>query len=352
MPDIADATCGFCGKSFKLRPDQLGRKVLCPHCKTIVVIEKPTEFAREAIEALGPKIAVKRPVTAHRQVSMSRGGVRSMGVAVAWVVVLAMALIGVIVALVLLHGREGPSAGTSRGPAPPPAPRPGPVRVVRPPPPGPTEGPAVVEGEVPAPPPPSAGVSVTVEGRPLEGSKDGTVTYVVGKVGNYTPQEARGVRISIKMQGEANAVIGEATALVRRLAPNEQVPFVAAWTHAPDVRALAWTPGHTILPEVAEEVPVRMEVNGAIWPKPDAGEFPKKGELVIPVLNAGRATALRIEVWAILRDAKGGVLSAARDEIKETIIPGNGTDLHVRYEQALGSQIKSVQAYVQGIAAP
>jgi hypothetical protein len=95
-----------------------------------------------------------------------------------------------------------------------------------------------------------------------------------------------------------------------------------------------------------------MEVSGAIWPKSDPGEFAKKGELIIPALNTGRATALRVEVWAVLRDPTGAVVSAARDEIKETVIPGNATDLHLRYEQALRTQIGSVEAYVQGVAAP
>jgi hypothetical protein len=349
MSDIVDATCGLCGKGFKLRPDQLGREVLCPHCKTIVVIEKPTEFAREAVEVLGAKIMGKRPVTARRHVVMPRGGVRNVGVLVAWAVLLVAVLIGVIVAWVVLRDSGGPSGRPAEAPAPRPSPAP-PVRVVRPPPVRVTEeGPAV---EPDPPPPAPGGISVTVEGRPLDGFAGGTLTYVVGKVANNTGQEAHGIQVAVRMTGEGGQTVGTATALVRRLMPGEQVPYVAAWRHGPDVRALACTPGHTVAGPASGETPPRLAVGGEIWPKADAAEFARTGDLIVPVLNAGQYTVSRIEIWAIIRDSKGGVLSAARDEVSETIIPGNAAEVRIRYENALKSQVGRIEAYVQAVPAP
>ncbi|MGB2802207.1 MAG: hypothetical protein WBD75_04045, partial [Phycisphaerae bacterium] len=112
MADVFRAQCKLCGKEFKLRPDQLGREVRCPHCKTICKILPQTETAREAAEALRGEVPEHRTVTTHRQVVMPRGGVRHTSVAVVWVVLIGVVAIGLVVLLVVMARRPQPTAPT------------------------------------------------------------------------------------------------------------------------------------------------------------------------------------------------------------------------------------------------
>jgi DNA-directed RNA polymerase subunit RPC12/RpoP len=368
MADIVSARCGLCGKGFKLRPEQLGREVRCPHCKTVVVIEKRTEAAREAIEALGDTTPVRRPVTTRRQVRLPRGGVRNKGLAVAWIAVLGVALLVVIVLAVTVASREdAPPEEESAGQgvaAPPPSPEP--RRIVYSPPgersqPESYEAPGepVAEpGERPSPepspqppaqPPPARGIQIRAQAS-LAGRQGGAATCRCGMVSNTGSERVSGLLITSRAHDVDRNAIGTATYLIRHLEPGAEVPFVAVLPHGPGVKVDYWTddyavePGRLALPEA------RLVVDGAVWYNPDRGEFSRTGEIIVPVRNPSSLTIRLIEVSAILYRSDGSVLSVVTEQVEETLPPRSGpTDVRVRYEGAVRTLIDEVVADAQAV---
>ena len=375
--------CGFCGKGFKLRPDQLGRKVRCPHCKVIVVIEKPTEFARTAVEALGEAAAAaKPPVTAssHRHVVLARGGVRSKGLAIAWAAVLGVAALGLVIGLAVLArpgaDEEGPAdvrpqptapaPGTAvpgRLPAPeaaPAAPAPGtavpgrfPAPEAAPPMPAPAPAPEAAP-PTPAPAPEAAPDVQVMLDKVFDGYQGDTATYIVGRAVNNTPQAVRGLEIEAAGFDDAGAPIGKATALIRRLDPGENAVYVAVWNHAAGVRARNWGgPNYRIDPAAVPQLEAKLVIPDVIWHEADRGEFATTGNLRLDVGNAGPTPVAKIEIDAVIYDTAGAILSATRGELFRTVAPGEKLiDVRIPYERALKSKIGEVKAHIQGVARP
>ncbi len=363
MADPVSARCGLCGKGFKLRPEQLGREVRCPHCKTIVVIEKQTDAAREAIEALGEQAAAKRPVTAHRQVRLPRGGVRNKGLAIAWVAILAgVLLIVIIVAAVVATRNEPPAEGnaagggtTGRDPYVAPEPRvlvygDGDEEPDEPPQDGsywPPPAPATRDAGPAAPGPAGGGIAIRPQGS-LAGLEGGTASYRCGTVHNGRSEPVQGLLITSRARGADGTVFGEATALIRHLEPGEEAPFVAVWRHDPGLRPEMWTDDQTIDPNLVPVPEARVIVDGDVWYDPDRGEYSRTGEIIVPVRNVGRISVRRIEVSAIIYHRDGSVLSAVKTEVGRTLLPGaKAEELRVRYERATRTLIGQVVADAQ-----
>jgi hypothetical protein len=323
MADVFRAQCKVCGKEFKLRPDLLGREVRCPHCKAICKILPQTETAREAADALQGEVPKRRPVTTHRQVVMPRGGVRHMSVAVVWLVLIGVVAIGLGVLLVVMARRPQPTA---------PAPGTGAPGT------GPGTG-AVGAGGTPGAPAVGPSVAPTAEAVNLEieklvqGIQNGTRTYAVGTITNQTSAMIREVEVRVGIFDAQEQELGSAEARVRDLKPGEKAPVVAVWEHDPEVRGVKYMPNYDIPASPPAGPPTNLVIASVPWPQPDAGSSVGTGRIATDVKNQGEQAVSAVEVTALMRGADGQVISAARDMVLVTIMPGETKPVEIRYER-------------------
>ncbi len=371
MADPMRETCGFCGKTFFVKPEQVGREVQCPHCKTKVKIPlPPTRAALEAAQALGDTSRRRPSARPRLHAPMPRGGVRSKSLAIVWAVVLAVAAIGMTIGLALAY-RPSP---TSTAPAAPgtrspggsapetqeeldrrrsPAPAtaeygPPPTRVVHAPEPMPEES-----VRRPAPNVAEDGTVRVRVGKLLHGYDGGATSYVAGTVSNQSGEEVRGIQITVAIADSQGNPLGEAYALVRRLGPGRTAPFVATWEHAPEIRGTSYVPNYEINPALAAGRDAEVKLTAAPWPVKDSGGVNNTtGDIVLSVQNTGSVPVARLDVMAVLYDAEGGVLSAVRESVDDLIMPNQEKEVRVRYERAVSSRLQGVDALVQGIAQP
>jgi len=319
MADVFRAQCKLCGKEFQLRPDQLGREVRCPHCKTICKILPQTETAREAAEALRGEVPEHRTVTTHRQVVMPRGGVRHMSVAVVWVVLIGLVAIGLVVLLVVMARRPQPTA-----PTPGSAPGTGAV--------GAAGTPGTATPGTPAVAPMAVAVNLEIE-KLVQGIQNGTRTYAVGTITNQTNAMIREVEVEVGIFDAQEQELGRAEARVRDLKPGEKAPVVAIWEHDPAVRGVEWVPNYDIPTTPPAGSPTDLAIVPDPWFQPDAGSSVKTGKIVTYVKNQGVQAVSEVEVTAVMRDADGKVIGAATDVVRVTIQPGETKPVEIRYER-------------------
>jgi len=315
MADVFRAQCKLCRKEFKLRPNQLGREVRCPYCKAICKIPPQTETAREAAEALRGEVPEHRTVTTHRQVVMLRGGVRHMSVAVVWVVLIGMVAIGLVVLLVVMAHRPQPTA---------PAPGTGAV--------GAAGTPGTATPGTPAVAPTPEAVNLEIE-KLVQGSQNGTRTYAVGTITNQTIAMIQEVEVEVGIFDAQEQELGRAKARVRDLKPGEKAPVVAIWEHDPAVRGSKWVPNYGIPPAPLAGSPTNLAIVPFPWFQPDAGSSVGTGKIVTDVKNQGVQAVSEVEVTAVMRDADGQVIGAARDVVRVTIMPGETKPVEIRYER-------------------
>jgi len=332
------ARCGFCRKGFKLRPDQVGREVRCPHCKTIVKITPQTETGREAGEALRPVLPGRREVAARRTPALPKGGVRSRNLAIAWVVLIGVGIVGAVIGLVVAFTREKP-APRPVGHAPPP-----------------TYG---VPGESPGE---SSGgffgaglrgreaVELKVQ-RVIRGFKNSTQTYAVGFVTNVTAEMLHTVEVPVVFFDRGDNKLGEAHALVAALGPGETAPFVVVWEHVKGVRASKWEYDYKVLPAGLDQSPGSLLIKDAPRTQRDEGGFGTTGRVSLWVANEGKGPVEAVEVTAVMLDAKGEVVGAAKDVVRQRIEPGEEKDISIRYEHCRGELIRRTEACVR-VATP
>jgi len=334
MADTFRAQCKICGKGFKLRPDQLGREVCCPHCKTICKILSKTETAREAVEALQGEVPERRPVTTHRQVVMPRGGVRHMSVAVVWLVLIGVVAIGLVVLLVVMARRPHPTA-----PAPGTAPGSGAG--------GAAGTPGTATPGAPAVALSPEAVSLEIE-KLVQGTRNGTRTYAVGTITNQTDAMIREVEVEVGIFDAQEQELGRAEARVRDLKPGEKAPVVAVWEHAPSVRGMKWVPNYDIPASSPPGPPCDLVIEGEAWLLPDSGGRQDVGRVTVHVINRSTTTAVNaVEMTAVMRGADGSVVGAACDTVMATIMPGKDEEIAVRYERCPERLVGSVQVRVQ-----
>lgn len=315
MADVFRAQCKVCGKEFKLRPNQLGREVRCPYCKTICKILPQTETAREAAEALRGEVPERRPVTTHRQVVMPRGGVRHMSVAVVWVMLIGVVAIGLVVLLVVMARRPQPMAPTPGSGAVGAAGTPGTA----------TPGTSAVA-------PTAVAFDLEIE-KLVQGIQNGTRTYAVGTLTNSTSAMIREVEVKVGILDAQEKELGQAKARVRDLKPGEKAPVVAVWEHDPEVRGVKWVPNYDVLTTPPAGPPTNLAIASDPWFQPDAGSSEGTGKIVTDVKNQGVQAVSAVEVTAVMRGADGQVIGAARDVVRVTIMPGETKPVEIRYER-------------------
>jgi len=334
MADVFRAQCGFCGKGFKLRPWQLGREVRCPHCKTICKILPQTEAAREAVEALRGEVPERKPVTTRRKIVMPQGGVRHRSVAVVWLVLIGVVAIGLVVLRVVLVRRPQPTAsapapaagvpGVSTGSGnvgPGTAPGLGT--------PGTTSGPGTPETTPVAPM--LEAVNLEIE-KLVQGLQHGTRTYAVGTITNQTSELIREVQVKVGILDAQERELGRAEARVLDLKPGEKAPVVAIWEHASEVTGVKYVPDYDILASAPAGPPTNLVI-AVPWPRPDPGSLGGTGRITTDVKNQGVQAINAVEMAAVMRDADGKVISAARDVVPVTILPGETKPVEIRYER-------------------
>ncbi len=358
--------CGACGQGFQILRAHFGQAVACPHCGQRVRFQAPAaEDAKAALEELGGADRLRKPVRARLHTPVAPGGLKSKNVAIVWGVVLVIGLGAAIAGIAYVYGPGQRPPEEALAPEPPPGPT-GPTYLdtttrvynrygdpveqgatVAPP-----EGGVTAQPGVPAPvTPQDAAIPVTV-GRMLHGYKNDTTSYVAGRVANRSGQPVVGLQIRVHVFGDDEESIGTAYAFIRRLEPGEDVPYVAVWEHDPLAKAKTWYPDHTVDPTLVQGTPVQCEMTDVPWAKPDAGGFDTTGWINIPVMNTSPHPVGRFEVSAVLYDGSRGVVSAVRDEVIKTVLPGETAELEVRYEKAPRSLIANVDAHVQAVAQP
>jgi len=324
MADVFRVQCKVCGKEFKLRPNQLGREVRCPYCKTICKILPQTETAREAVQALQGELSEKRPVMTHRQAVMPRGGVRHMSVAVVWVVLIGVVAIGLVVLLMVMARRQQPTAPTPGTGVPGTGPGTGAVGA------GGTPGTAMPGTSAVAPTPEA--VNLEIE-KLVQGSQNGARTYAVGTITNQTIAMIREVEVKVGILDAQEQELGRAEAQVRDLKPGEKAPVVAVWEHDPAVRGVKWVPNYNIPATPPAGPPTNLAIASDPWFQPDAGSSEGTGKIVTDVKNQGVQAVSAVEVTAVMRGADGQVIGAARDVVRVTIMPGETKPVEIRYER-------------------
>ncbi|MGB2998636.1 MAG: FxLYD domain-containing protein [Phycisphaerae bacterium] len=338
MSKVLSARCGFCRKGFKLRPDQVGREVRCPHCKTIVKITPQTETGREAGEALRPALPGRREVAARRTPALPKGGVRSRNLAIVWVALIGVGIVGAAIGLVVAFTREKP-APRPVGHAPPP-----------------TYG---VPGESPGE---SSGsffgaglrgreaVKLKVQ-RVIRGFKNSTQTYAVGFVTNVTAETLHTVKVLVVFFDRGDNELGEAHALVAALGPGETAPFVVVWEHVKGVRASKWAYDYEVLPAGLDQSPGSLLIKDAPRTQRDEGGFGTTGRVSLWVANEGKGPVEAVEVTAVMLDTKGEVAGAAKDVVRQRIEPGEEKDVSIRYERCRSELIRRTEVRVR-VATP
>ena len=338
MADVFRTQCGFCGKGFKLRPWQLGREVRCPHCKTICKILPQTEAAREITQALQGEVPERKPVTTHRKIVMPQGGVRHRSVAIVWVSIIGVVLIGLLVLLaVMMVGRSSPPApAPARAAGMPPGVSPGSGNVS----PGTASGPGTPETTpgpgtpetAPVAPALEEGVSLEIE-KLVQGIQHGTRTYAVGTITNQTSGLIREVQVKVGILDAQERELGRAEARVLDLKPGEKAPVVAVWEHDPTVTGVKYVPNYDIPVSAAAGPPTNLVIASDPWPQPDPGSLGGTGRIITDVKNQGVQAINAVEMTAVMRGADGQVVGASRDVVLVTIKPGETKPAEIRYER-------------------
>ncbi len=314
-------------------------------------------------------------------------GRRSRPAAYAWVAAVGVGLVAVVVGLVVVfRNYEVPSAGDNeptgvrpggpswRSPAGGTgdragfgvAPGPGGVPPSSPLPESPPTGPrpSVPEpgpgGERPnagaaAPPPAPAhrpqvaepGLVVDIK-RVLRGYADETVTYAVGHVTNNGDAVLGSVRVRVdlltKLDGEK---VGTAEVLVLGIPPRCTAPVVAECRHAQGARPRAWmlTDYQINPPGVPEHLP-RLEVETA-YPLADPNTEKREGVVRAVVINHGQVAVSDLFLMALLLDAKGKIVGAARSRVNHRIEPGRRAEIEIGWQHTAGWLVRNVEVWAQ-----
>jgi hypothetical protein len=358
--------CGSCHKRFQAPPDLRNRQVHCPYCKAAVRVVPGTDVARAAVAAMSDVVAhekqeqQKRPLTARHQVILARGGVRSKGLAILWVTVIGMALIGAAVAIVMLtrsgwstadggspsvlkiSGRSlfqkeevGPSGAASPRAAAPS----GAAASAGAPPAGQDAG------AVAGPSRPTDAVTVKIE-RLIGGYRSGTITYAIGRVTNNTASTVRSVKVGVTISDKEDKELGEATAVILNLPGGATAPVVAEWQHDEGVRGSRWFPWFELNPVIrAEDLPVMQVEDPVALRDPNANAT--TGKITAQVTNLGMLPVQQVQVYAILIDAAGKVQGAARAVVDQNLPPKKPVEVSIPWEQCAGHLVYSTQVWVQ-----
>jgi hypothetical protein len=344
-----------------VKPEQAHRQVYCPFCKTAVKVMAQSDVAREALQEMGDMIAEekaehdKRPITQRHQVVLARGGVRNKNVAIIWVTLLGLALIGAVVAIVMIYGRGGwrepakapgiLTIGSRTGPEAPSAGAAVAAATAQTPAPG---SPAAVPGASRAVPEPfTDAVTVKFE-RSIGGFKDDTVTYAVGRVTNNTTMIIKVLKVFVTALDKDDKQIGEATQVILNLPAGATAPMVAEWTHDPEVRAGKWMPGFQLNPiGITQDLPA-IRADGALaMGDPNQGSM--TGKIAVRLTNQGLLPVPQILAYAILLGDDGHIIGVVKNvlDVKGGLLPKKAAEVTIPWERCARRNIQSVEIWVQ-----
>ncbi len=362
MAESLSVQCGFCHRKFRVKPEQARRQVYCPFCKTAVKVMAQSDVARDALQEMSDMIAQekaehdKRPITARHEVVLARGGVRNKNVAIIWVTLLGLALIGAVVAIVMIYGR-GTWREPARGPgiltigsrtsseAPPGAP---PATGAQ----APAQGAAAA-----ATPVPGASRAVTEQAteavtvkfeRSIGGFKDDTVTYAVGRVTNNTTLAIKVLKVFVTALDKDDKQIGEATQVILNVPAGATVPMVAEWTHDPEVRAAKWMPSFQLSPiGITQDLPAIHSDGALAMGDPNQGSM--TGKVAVRLTNQGLVPVPQILAYAILLGDDGHIIGAVKNvvDIKPPLQPKKAAEVTIPWERCARRNIQSVEIWVQ-----
>jgi hypothetical protein len=361
MAELLSVQCGFCHRKFRVKSEQAHRQVYCPFCKTAVKVMAQSDVAREALSEMSDMIAQekaehdKRPITKRHQVVLARGGVRNKNVAIIWVTLLGLALIGAVVAIVMIYGggrwREPAKAsgiltiGSRTGPEAPPA--------------GAAAAPPGAQAQVPESPPAAPGASrgapeqftdaVTVKfERSIGGFKDDTVTYAVGRVTNNTTMTLKVLRVFVTALDKDDKQIGEATQVILNLPPGATAPMVAEWTHEPQLRAGKWMPGYQLNPVgITQDLPPVTTDGALAMGDPNQGSM--TGKIAVRLTNQGLLPVPQVLAYAILLGDDGHIIGCVKNvlDVKGGLLPKKAAEVTIPWERCARRNIQSVEIWVQ-----
>jgi len=167
----------------------------------------------------------------------------------------------------------------------------------------------------------------------VQGTQNGTRTYAVGTLTNPTSVMIREVEVTVGILDDQEKELGRAEARVRDLKPGEKAPVVAIWEHDPLVRGVEWVPNYDISATPPAGPPANLAIASDPWFQPDAGSSEGTGKIVTDVKNQGVQAVSAVEVTAVMRDADGKVIGAARDVVRVAIMPGETKPVELRYER-------------------
>jgi phage FluMu protein Com len=366
MAETVSVDCGFCRKRFRLAPEQFGHEVRCPHCKTIVKMTPCTEATQAAADALRGAVRNERAGVGHGGAGLRAGrraappaprGIQSKNTAVVLIALTFVGLVGVVVAAIfVLKDAKAPPLGRRAAQH---------LTVVTPDEAAPgmptgaktagggagTQTPAATPAAPGAKPAPGApprtveAIEIKVE-RLLGGYKEGTVTYAVGRVTNNTDNPVQVLKVYVAVTDAGDNPVGEATAVILNLPPKTTVPLVAEWVHAEGVRGSRWAArSETNPPGVPRDLPPLTAEDILPWPDPNA--LTMAGVVKCRVTNQGSLPVQTIEAVAILVNADGKIVGAAKNILTKELKPRKGQDVAIHWDHCSKSLVSTAEVWVQ-----
>jgi predicted Zn finger-like uncharacterized protein len=396
MAETTSVECGLCHKRFRVRQDQLNRKVKCPHCKTIITVH--------ASVSVDPALAeIGRAVTAptapgHRAVSpeqkvMSPGpvvGVKSKNAALIWISVLGVALVVGIILAIMAVGRggcQGPQAGHkdekifAKGNSPTSSGSPtkagglfgqgaG----------GVTPSTTAAGGGGPVMTKPEAGVAGTEEDTsPAVSAKVARIftvgtsqSYVVGRVvvnGGQAPV----LRVTVPiLDRKSNRELAKVSTVLLNVPGGKAIPLIIPWNSGDeDVDAVA---GKEIKyeinpPDIQPGFPpievLNNNPNGDLVPedptfpspmaRADANDISSSGTITAFLKNTGQMEVRNVEMMALLLDEKHAIVGVARGYASratrtagpQSLKPRASELMTITWTGCAGSKVATVDVWAQ-----
>jgi DNA-directed RNA polymerase subunit RPC12/RpoP len=376
MADIVQAQCGACRKRFGLRKDQLNRDVQCPHCRTVVRIaakvDAPASAPADPLAALkqatsgaagAPRGAAHGGHGGHggqgahggdvplRPAVGMRGGVRHKSVAIVWAVLIGMALIGGIVGLFVIFGRDEPPPATRGSGNPMGLPDVPPLTPL-----GPdgkpvsgqaATGAAAGSGTAPlAPDPSQEPLYVKVE-HLLYGFADDSATYAVGFVKNNTADPIKALKVTVDLMDKEDNPLGKAEGVLLNIPPGARTPLVCEWRHEQGVRARKYyisdiNPSPPGVPKDLQPLVCRDP-----WPRQDPNSVASNGIVTVSVTNLGNLPVQTLTVIGVLRDTQGEAIGAFRDSVTTRLDPNVPTEVKAHWTHCAGTLVNGVEVWAQ-----
>jgi len=360
MAETVSVRCGLCHNQFQVKSELIGRQVHCPACQTVVKVRVRSSTAQEALQSIGQELAEQKKATGgHRPpVVLAKGGVRSRGLAILWLGILAVVLIGCVFALLIVFGPLGkmlnihvqtpatPEQQTASSPAPAVPMKNAPT----------TAGgkpfdakagtaPAAAPAAAPQEPPEPVVLKV---GTLVSGFADNTVTYAVGRVTNNMPTMIKAIKVTVSLMDNDSKALGDATAIILNIPPGATAPLVAEWKHEEGIHAGKYTSGYQLNPVgVSQDRPL-ITVEDSL-PIRDPNSFATTGKVKLRATNQGSLPVPQVNVFGVLVDKDGKIAGVVRGivDVDGGLVPKKPAEIRVPWDHCPGNRVDTVEMWVQ-----